>query len=127
MKAFDCVMCGECCYGEGGIVVDRAETERISRFLGMSRKAFMARFCEERHGKDYIRTGTDNFCAFFDQERACLIHPVKPRICSLWPFFPAIVRDRENWELAKEACPGISRECSFEEFVSQAESREDEK
>ena len=68
----------------------------------------------------YLGTGPDGFCVFFDQEKACLIHTVKPDICSLWPFYPANVKDEETWELAKDACPGINPECSFEEFVRQS-------
>jgi Fe-S-cluster containining protein len=120
MKAFKCKMCGQCCYGEGGIKVEGKEIERISRFLGKGPDAFLFRFCERRNGRSYIKTGPDGFCIFFDQEKACLIHPVKPDICSLWPFYPANVKDRETWELAKEACPGINPECSFEEFVRQS-------
>jgi hypothetical protein len=31
-----------------------------------------------------------------------------------------MVKDADNWEMAKEACPGINPECSFEEFVNQS-------
>ncbi len=120
MKAFDCQMCGECCYGEGGIFVEHDEIESIGPFLGITSKEFLTRFCEQRHGRFYIKTGSDGFCIFFDKEKSCLIHTVKPKRCSLWPFFPAIVGDKENWELAKDACPGISRECSFEAFVRES-------
>ena len=120
MKAFDCKMCGECCYGEGGIFLEAGEADRIAGFLGLSRDAFISRFCEERHGRLGLSTGPDNFCIFFDREKMCLIHPVKPGRCSLWPFYPAIVNDKENWELAKEACPGINPDCPFDEFVRQS-------
>ncbi len=120
MKAFECLTCGECCYGEGGISVGKEEIERIARFLQTTPERFVARACEDRHGRLYIRTGRDGYCLFYDPEENCRIHPVKPDRCSLWPFFPAIVNDRDNWELAKEACPGINPDCPFEEFVRQA-------
>jgi Fe-S-cluster containining protein len=120
MQAFQCRTCGDCCYGEGGISVEAEEIQRISHFLGINSEDFISRFCEERHGRLYVKTGPDNFCIFYDKEKSCLIHPVKPDRCSLWPFYPAIVNDRENWELAKDACPGINPECSFEAFVRQA-------
>ena len=120
MQAFQCRTCGECCYGEGGIYLETEEIQRIPHFLGITREDFISRFCEERHGRLYVKTGPDNFCIFYDKEKSCLIHPVKPDRCSLWPFYPAIVNDRENWELAKDACPGINPECSFEAFVRQA-------
>ena len=113
-------MCGNCCYGEGGIFVEGEETERIARFLGITPEAFLSRYCEKRHGRFHIKTGPDNYCTFYEKEKNCLIHPVKPERCSLWPFYPAIVTDKENWEMAKEACPGINPDCPFEEFVRQS-------
>lgn len=120
MKAFECRLCGTCCYGKGGIVVKEEEAARIAVFLHLDSEDFLARYCEEVHGRTYLRCGEDGYCVFFDRERMCLIHPVKPFRCALWPFFPANVNDPDAWELAKDACPGISRECSFEDFVAQA-------
>jgi len=120
MKAFECRICGECCFGEGGIFVEEEEVERIAAFLGVTPSEFKSRFCEKRNGRLYIRTGQDGFCLYYDKEKSCLIHPVKPDRCSLWPFFPAMIHDKEAWELAKEACQGINPDCSYEEFVQQA-------
>ena len=120
MKAFNCKMCGDCCYGEGGITLKTEEVERIADFLGISSRSFAARYCETRHGRLSIKTGTNRFCVFFEQ-RGCLIHPVKPRVCASWPFYPANVTDKGSWELAKDACPGINRDCEFAEFVRQSQ------
>ena len=120
MKAFECQRCGECCYGKGGIFVEHDEIEGIGRFLGITSKEFLSRFCQEKHGRFWVKTGSDGFCIFFNKEKSCLIHPVKPKKCDLWPFYPAIVRDKENWEMARDACPGINRECSFEAFVRES-------
>jgi Fe-S-cluster containining protein len=123
MKAFDCKQCGKCCYGEGGIHVDENERDRIARFLGMSTESFIARYCEERNGRIYIKTGSDNFCVFFNKEKQCLIHPVKPEPCFEWPFYPAIVKDEDTWEGARDACPGFNPDCSFSEFVKQSKEK----
>jgi hypothetical protein len=117
MIVFECKMCGECCYGQGGIYLTDGEAERIALFLGTDRAAFIEQRCEQKNGRTYIRTGKDGFCIFYDTEKSCRIHPVKPERCALWPFFPANVADRESWELAKGACPGINPDCTFEEFV----------
>jgi Fe-S-cluster containining protein len=117
MKAFECKQCGECCYGEGGILLQPEETEKIADFLGLTCASFIALHCEERHDRLYIRSASNGYCAFFDRDRQCLIHPVKPGPCSLWPFYPALLKDRSTWDQAKEACPGINPEASFEDFV----------
>jgi Fe-S-cluster containining protein len=120
MKAFECRQCGSCCRGEGGIYVQPDEAEGIGRFLGLSSAEFLERWCFFRHGRYYINTGADGFCAFFDRERQCTIHPVKPRPCGLWPFYPALLQDPDNWDLAKDACPGINPRSTFEQFKSQS-------
>jgi Fe-S-cluster containining protein len=120
MKAFECKQCGSCCYGEGGIRVERAEIEKIARFLALTPDAFIQEYCREKNGRLYIVSKADGFCVFYDPEKKCLIHPVKPRPCSLWPFYPALLKEKENLEMAKDACPGINENCSFDDFVRQS-------
>ena len=120
MKPFQCKMCGECCNGKGGINVDADEIEKISKFLDISRDSFVSEFCMKKKDIFSIKIGPDGSCIFFDQTKSCLIHPVKPRICSRWPFYPANINDKDTWEMAREACPGINPDCAFEEFVAQA-------
>jgi Fe-S-cluster containining protein len=115
-------MCGDCCYGEGGIFLAEKEQEKIARFLGVSREGFLSRFCEQKHGRIYIKTGENNFCIFYEKGKGCAIHPVKPARCSLWPYYPANINDKDTWGMAKWACRGINRECSFEEFVMESKS-----
>jgi len=121
MNVFECLGCGDCCYGEGGIIVEEGEASRIARFLRISEREFLNSCCENRNQRIYIKSGPDGWCIFFDREEKCTIHPVKPARCALWPFFPEILRSRHAWEMAREGCPGISRECTFEEFVQAAE------
>ncbi len=120
MKAFECLICGECCYGEGGIFVQKEEIKQIAKILEMNEASVVAEFCLEKGSRFFIKTGPDKSCIFYDKEKSCLIHSVKPHLCSLWPFYPAIVKDADNWEMAKEACPGINPDCSFEEFINQS-------
>ena len=126
MKAFECKQCGACCYGEGGIQVSGAEVKVAAAFLGMPPASFIRKFCEKRSGKLSIKTGSDGYCIFYDHEKKCLIHPAKPRSCVLWPFYLALLKDRDNWDLVKEACPGINPDCPFEEFVRQGEEKLEE-
>ncbi|MDZ7699508.1 MAG: YkgJ family cysteine cluster protein [Deltaproteobacteria bacterium] len=122
MKAFECRMCGECCYGEGGIYLSRNEQERLARFLSISREDLFSGYLEERNGRVYIRVGADNFCIFYRKGVGCTIHPVKPERCALWPYYPANITDEDTWVLAKLACRGLNRECAFDDFVREARS-----
>jgi uncharacterized protein len=113
-------MCGTCCYGEGGIYFSDDEEEKMARYLDMPPEVFLEKYCEIRNGRSYLKTGADHYCIFYHQEKRCLIHPVKPARCLLWPYYPAILREKENWEMAQGACPGINPDCSFEQFVQEA-------
>ena len=121
MLAFECKKCGTCCYGKGGIFVRDDEIERIADFLGIDPSSFVSRFCNEKYGRFSIKSGEDGYCVFFDKERQCTIHPVNPTPCSSWPFYDALLKDSDNWDSAKDACPGINPDCSFEDFLRQAE------
>ena len=121
MTSFECKMCGTCCFGEGGILVGDDELEKIAAFLGTTPESFLSEYCETRNRKTYIKTGPDGYCIFFDREKSCLIHPVNPIPCSLWPYYPALLKDEETWELAKDACPGLKTGSSFEDFLEEAE------
>ena len=120
-------MCGECCYGEGGIFMKTEEQTRIAKFLGLKFEDFLSKFTEERNGRIYAKVGVDNFCIFFKKGKGCAIHPVKPARCELWPYYPANITDRETWDNAKLACRGINRDCSFEEFVKESRTAESQK
>jgi len=120
MKAFDCKMCGECCHGEGGIFMEPAEQKKIAAYLGLELEDFLTGYTEKRNGRIYAGVGADNYCIFFKTGKGCTIHTVKPARCELWPYFPANVADRDTWDAAKLACPGIDRECSFEDFVNES-------
>ena len=120
MKVFECKMCGTCCRGEGGITVNNNEIRKIASFMNMKTESFTKAYTYEKNGHVSIRAGKDGYCAFFNKEAKCTIQSVKPEICRLWPFFPANIKDRQSWEIAKLACPGINPESSFEEFIEES-------
>jgi len=117
--AFTCQMCGQCCQGQGGIVVTNEEQQAIANFLNLTVGEFRNRYIYTRADKDFIRTNEQRFCIFFKKSSGCLIHPVKPKVCQAWPFFRGNLVDKTSWEMAKEYCPGICHDVSFEEFVHQ--------
>lgn len=119
-KVFQCKMCGQCCEGQGGIVVTQPEIERIEKFLNMNHEEFQKKFLEPEVTNKYsIRTKEDGYCIFFDKNKGCLVHPVKPNICLAWPFFKGNLEDKNSLEMAKEYCPGINKNIDFEEFKKQ--------
>ena len=62
--AFSCRMCGECCRGEGGIVISRKDQERLAAHLGLTVPALLAAHARPCNGKHVLSTGPDGACAF---------------------------------------------------------------
>lgn len=116
---FTCKMCGQCCRGEGGIVVSPKDLARITRALQLSAEEFIARYGEIRGGKLQIRTGEDGACIFFAEGKGCMVHEGKPDVCRAWPFFRGNIVDPDSFEMAREYCPGIDRACSHAQFAKE--------
>ena len=116
---FACTMCGQCCEGEGGIILGPRDLERISRGLELAPEQFLEQYGVMRNGKWQIRTGDDGKCVFFREEAGCSVHPVRPDVCRAWPFFRGNMIDSESLYMAREYCPGIRSDATFEEFVAE--------
>lgn len=80
-----CERCTECCRREPGWFVPD-EIGPAARYLGVSERDFIARFCEE-HLEDDIyavspaRKPGKTECVFLTSKGLCEIHPVKPYEC----------------------------------------------
>ncbi|MBF0495503.1 MAG: YkgJ family cysteine cluster protein [Deltaproteobacteria bacterium] len=117
-QIFNCLQCGECCRGEGGVYFETSELTGVAEFLGMSVDRLQETCLTVRNGRLYIKTGADGLCLF--NRQVCGIHPVKPKPCRDWPFFRGNLIDPVSFEAAKNNCPGIDPEATFEEFRSYA-------
>lgn len=116
--SFDCMMCGHCCEGKGGIVVSNTDLERLCAHLSVSKEAFVERWGVLRANKLFIRSNGTH-CIFFQQNAGCQVHSAKPDICRAWPFFRGNLVDSESLALAKDYCPGIARDVSHADFARQ--------
>jgi uncharacterized protein len=117
--SYKCRACGVCCKGYGGIFITRGEMETIAGWLGVPPKEFFDRYCEMLNGKISIKTGKNDYCVFW-KDKLCSIHEVKPAPCRKWPFFDNIVAIKDNWEIAKNNCPGFRPDSTYEEFLEDA-------
>lgn len=117
VEVFECKMCGKCCKGKGGIYLSESEILKISEYLNVGTDEFKSSYCENINGKLRLIQGKKGYCIFYHPRKQCLIHRVKPYICSLWPFFQANIKDEQSFYIAKLACPGIRSDCSHKDFV----------
>lgn len=120
--AFECTMCGHCCEGKGGIVVSKKDLYRLCSHLHLDADEFERQWGERHGDKLHVRAGEKGVCVFFIDGAGCGVHEAKPDICRAWPYFRGNLVDSESHNLAKDFCPGISRECAHTEFVRQGVS-----
>ncbi len=113
---FACTMCGNCCSGPPGyVLVSDAECDALAVRLGVGRAAFIDRYTEmTSHGRSLVeREGLRGFdCVFLDRERVpgravCGVYEDRPAQCRSWPFWPQLLRSRDDWIRARGTCPGI--------------------
>lgn len=119
LTVFDCRMCGHCCTGKGGIIVSPKDLQRLAAHMSLPPQTVLEQYCERMGGKWQVRCGDDGRCIFFRDGRGCAVHEGKPSICKAWPFFRGNLEDALSWELAKDFCPGITRDASHEDFARQ--------
>ncbi len=115
-KVFQCQQCGECCQGRGGIFPSKREIDLIAQYLKMPVAHLVKNFLEPTPLGLAVKNKPGAGCIFNENGR-CGIHPVKPRICRDWPFLTAILLHENEFEAAKEACPGLNSDSRHEDFL----------
>jgi uncharacterized protein len=116
---FTCQQCGQCCQGDKGILVTPAEMNALAEFLGLSREELARRYLIS--SPLGLQVAARNGACIFLEDKRCRVHPVKPRICREWPFLPALLAHADEFEAAKEACPGLAPDCRHEDFAALAD------
>lgn len=115
---FGCTQCGNCCSGPRGFVLFTPEEGRaIAARLGVSEARFLEEWTSETvRGRSLNEVGSEHGydCVFLDRERVpgmavCSIYEDRPAQCRTWPFWPGLLRSREDWVRAKRRCPGLDR------------------
>jgi Fe-S-cluster containining protein len=116
---FLCRRCGECCQGEKGILVTAAELEAMAGYMGLSPEEFASRYLVATPLGPQLATRSGT--CVMQEGSLCRVHPVKPRICRQWPFLPALLAHADEFEAAKEACPGIGADIGHGDFVKASQ------
>lgn len=128
---FECTQCGRCCKNHGRytfVNLSPRDMERIPKFLGLSRREFLDRFCHTAPGFHPSLRFDAEACPFLDAENRCRIYPVRPMQCETWPFWTEnLVEDVWKGEV-KECCPGLDQGplYSADEIERRARATEDD-
>lgn len=107
---FVCRQCGDCCIGFGGTYVTSGDIIRIAEYIGSNPDQFTIRYCDKSGSRYVLSCSQEGCCIFFDKEKQCTIHPVKPYMCRAWPFINAVIRNPENWNIMANSCPGMKKD-----------------
>ena len=124
---FECTRCGDCCTRPGPVYLPRKELHRIAEFIGLSPRAFRARYhVHPVDGVPSIDPGDDKPCPFYDSDTGCTVFEIRPTQCRTFPFWPELVGRKRSWEKTARGCEGIHQgrrhtPLEIEELVIQCE------
>jgi uncharacterized protein len=78
----DCLDCANCCTSIPPIV-NRTDTTRIARHLGLSEAAFEQQYLTQDEDGDTVMNQTP--CPFLQADRHCSVYEVRPKACRQYP------------------------------------------
>ena len=106
---FKCTECGKCCSGAPGYVwVSDEEIEKIAEFLNISIEQVHMKYLVQVGDKFSIKDLREqNHSCIFLRDAKCSIYSVRPKQCKTYPFWPSILKSKENWEGEAAHCEGI--------------------
>lgn len=102
---FQCKQCGDCCKGYGGTYVTDDDIRAIAEYLKFSPDQFIETYCHFSGDRPILAQQKTGYCVFWD--KLCRIHPVKPGMCSAWPYIESVLIDTANWHIMAGSCSGM--------------------
>lgn len=100
--------CTKCCEVQGYVYITEENLKQMAAFVGLSAKAFEAKYVVRFRKVLRLRKPRGKQCHFLGKD-GCAVHPVKPVQCRLYPFWPELVESRSHWQKEQRMCPGIGK------------------
>ena len=100
--------CIDCCNTSGYVYLSVQDLVRAAEFLGLGAAQFERRYVYRTRHLLRLRKPPLGQCPFL-AGHGCLIHPVKPTQCRLYPFWPEIVESAAAWRAEAVRCRGIGK------------------
>lgn len=79
---FNCLDCANCCQTLGPLL-NNADIERISNYLGIKRDKFISTYLKIDEDNDYVFKQMP--CSFLLEDNFCSIYDVRPKACKEYP------------------------------------------
>jgi Fe-S-cluster containining protein len=89
VEPFQCHRCGNCCRGDGFVVMTADDLARAADLLAMSTDEFLAAYCRRQpDGEIHLIDQADPLrsCIFLRPDNLCRIHAAKPAQCQGFPM-----------------------------------------
>jgi uncharacterized protein len=110
---FGCTRCSACCrHTPGYVFLSEADVRALMAHLGVSRKDFLLDCCRQ---VDFgiarrlsLREKPNVDCIFWG-EGGCTVYPARPLQCRSFPFWPAHLGSRKDWDDCAARCPGVGK------------------
>jgi len=91
------------------IWVSDEDITAAARYLEKNEGDFRRSFLTGRWKRPSLREKPNGECVMYSSLTArCMIYPVRPPQCSLFPFWPSLLRSRSDWDRASADCPGMN-------------------
>lgn len=106
---FECTGCGQCCTGAPGYIwVNDEEIRTLAQHLNLDLQTFADSHLRKINGRFSLREDPVNFDCTFLKDNKCSVYSVRPTQCRTFPWWPTLLKNKDEWREAAKRCEGIS-------------------
>ena len=109
---FHCTRCSMCCrFDTGYVFLSENDLHRIAKGLGQSIESVAENYCRRVDlgvaSRLSLREQPNKDCVFW-VHGGCSIYEHRPLQCRSFPFWPAHLQNRADWDEVERECPGVN-------------------
>lgn len=106
---FKCTQCGRCCTGAPGYIwVDESEILTLAAYLNMEAEEFAEKYLREINGRYSLKEMPKTYDCVFLKNNKCSVYSARPKQCRTFPWWPANLKSKQDWNEASKYCEGIN-------------------
>lgn len=107
--SFQCTECGKCCTGAPGYIwVNAKEIEAMANHLNLSIQEFSDQYLRLAQGRLSLKEHPKTYDCVFLKDNKCQLYALRPTQCRTFPWWPHLLKSKEDWLEAAKYCEGIN-------------------